>query len=262
MWLELRLQFRPECPSLNARGAADAIHLEHFVQALHIQRDHTGIAVTHRRLNAATDAGATAVRHDRNIVAPCPIKNVGNRLFIVRKCHGIDPMREFARPHTRQIGVTLADAVVEAIEWRGREHRREAGGRCHARCRQGKVAFLRNRVIHQTAAQVAHHQTQARLLVGGDSGICIAPTPKAAGAATGQSDGCGVGVGHGRAAPKAGRWTLSETLRSGHSLQRHGNRSRIDSCLRRPDMRYSAIFLTSPAPRRSHPCAVAPRHPW
>ena len=183
MWLELRLHFRPECPSLNARGAADAIHLQHVAQALHIQRDHARIAGSHRRLDAATHAGPTSIGYDRDIVAPCPIQNVGNGLLIVRKRHRIDPMREFARPHARQIGVTLADAVVEAIEWRGREHRREAEGRRHARCRQREFALLWDRVIHQTAAHVAHHQTQARLLLGRNDGFSIAPTPKAAGAA-------------------------------------------------------------------------------
>lgn len=180
MRLELRFQLRAQRAGLDAGGAAGGVHLQYAVKALHVQRHGRCITAAHSGFHAAAHAGATAIRDHGHVVARGPIQDVDHGLLVIGVGHPVWYMGHLAQPHAGQIGVALAQGVIEPVQRGIREHGRQGCRRGDAWRRQREVTDLGLSAIRDLPTQHLHHHPDAgrfflREVFAGDT-----PTPEAA----------------------------------------------------------------------------------
>src|ERR1700683_2070019 len=120
MRFELRFQVRAQRAALNARRARGLIDLEHAIQMHQIDRHRAAIVAATWRLDAADDAGATAVRRRGNLRAIAPFQNADDVLLIARERDHVDRIRIVTAKRADEITRALAVAVPGAIVRAGR----------------------------------------------------------------------------------------------------------------------------------------------
>jgi hypothetical protein len=144
--LQRRLDRRAQDAGLDARGAAGRVHLEHAVEPAQVEADGAGVAVAHRRLDAAHDRGAAPEGDDGDLGAARPVEHGGHVGLARGQGDQVRRVGEVAAPGADRLRVGLAVGVQEALVGIVREQTGDrAGRRHHARRAQADVRRPRRR---------------------------------------------------------------------------------------------------------------------
>ncbi len=178
MRLELRFEFGPERAGLDARRTADGIDVEHLIEPFEVERHRACVAFAEPCIDAAAHAAAATVRNHRDVLRLRPVEDVDDRLLVLGIDDPVRQRRRLAQPHARAVGVTLAGAVIQAIQWRGRELRGQSVRRGHPRFRQDEFARLRYRLLDVCRADLGDHRLHGGALARVQGGVGPTPAPE------------------------------------------------------------------------------------
>jgi hypothetical protein len=120
------LEVGPEHPRLDPRSARDLVDLEHAVEAAEVDRDRSGVILTHPRLDAADDTRAAAVRDRRDPRVRAPAQDRLELRLVGRPGDQVRRVLELAAEPADDVAVRLAERVRGAVVAVGAE---EAGER-------------------------------------------------------------------------------------------------------------------------------------
>ena len=113
--LQRRLDRGAANASLNARGAARRVDLEHPVQAAHVEADRPGEGVADRGLDAAHDRGAGAEGYDGDVRAGRPVEHGGDIGLVLRQSDVVRRIGEVAGEGANGLRIGFSVSVQEPL---------------------------------------------------------------------------------------------------------------------------------------------------
>ncbi len=108
---QLGLQVRPAGTALDACGARDLVHLDHFAQSREVDRDRSVVAGTHIGLHPTDHARATPIGDRRDALGCAPLQQPLDVALIARRSDKVGGMLEMAAEAEHDIRVGLAQRM-------------------------------------------------------------------------------------------------------------------------------------------------------
>ena len=142
---ELSLDVRPTGACLDPRGPAGAIHLEHLVEFLQVDRHRAGVAAADRRFDAAHHARTAAEGDHGSTGVAGPVQDADDILRRFRVGDQVGRLGDLAPEHPHRVGKRLAVGVEKPLVRVVAKQARERGRRPQPRRTQVEVRDLRHR---------------------------------------------------------------------------------------------------------------------